>query len=82
MNKNVDRKFFRNKSYILSSLTDMCYKKYLDWKVPTLVYDRGSLTQATSSADNDENEKRKVQILLLIQIFKHTIIILFHGGLK
>ena len=59
----------------------MCYKKYLDWKVPTLVYDRGSLTQATS-ADNDENEKRKVQMWLLFQIFKHTRIILFHVALK
>ena len=42
----------------------MCYQKYLTWKDPDrsdLVYDRGSLTQAPSSAKNDDYEKTKVQ---------------------
>ena len=42
----------------------MCFKKYLNWKDGHSVYDRGTLKQATSSAKNDQNEKRKVKIWL------------------
>ena len=76
--KNFDCTFFENKSYILNSLTDMCYKKYLNWIEANSVYDRGTGKQAISSAKNDDNEKRKVQIWLLFQILKHTGINLLH----